>query len=247
MGFWEEIAKFLRDDADVSALKAKFDDFKTGQINEQISGVLKNKDKILDEKKALQAEYEALKKSISGFESKGITPEKFEELTVELEALRNNVANPDDMKERETLFLDRGKNLKEKELRPEIDRLSAELDAAKNDVADYKARYQKYMAKNEIVKTLNDLHVDYDDFWLDGFMAKAKVEYIDAEDQLDISLWLQDQKSVVPMEDWKKIFPNSVQGKRMIKAPKNVGGGAGGSGVAGGNVDPKAMYDNFFK
>lgn len=247
MNFWEKIAQSLRDDVDVEAIKADFEAFKTSQINDQIGGVLKNKEKILDEKKALQAELEQIKQQMANFEEAGITADKYAEMEVELESLRKNVANPDDMKEKESLFLDRGKNLKEKELRPEIERLSAELQSTQDSLQDYKARYQKYMAKNEVAGILKELNVEYDDLWFDGFMNKAQFEYIDSEDRMEVSLWLQEQKSVVPIDDWKKVFPNSTQGKKMIKAPKNIGGGAGGSNNPGGKVDPKDYYSGMFK
>jgi len=233
--FREVIAPALGEGADVEAIKSKFEAFK----NEQLSGVIQNKEKILDEKKALQKELEDVKASIKGFQDADITLEKYQELEVELEALKKNVSNPDELKEKETLLLDRGKILKEKELTPIIDKLTVDFDGASKQLEEYKAKYQKYMVQNQVTKMLNDLHVQYDDIWLGGFMNKAKIEYDESSDTFDINLYLQDQNTTVPIADWKKVWPTTEHGKRMIKAPANYGGGAGGSG----NGPAKDMKD----
>ena len=224
--FQDVIAPALGEGADVEAIKSKFEAFK----NAQLSGVIQNKEKILDEKKAVQKELEDARGKIKAFQDANISVEKFQELEVEVESLKKNVSNPDELKEKETLLLDRGKTLKEKELTPVIEKLTSDLELTTSQLVDYKSKYQRYMVQNKVTKMLSDMHVQYDDLWLDGFMHKAKVEYDEASDTLDINLYLQDQNTTVPIEDWKKVWPTTEHGKRMIKAPTNYGGGAGGSG-----------------
>jgi hypothetical protein len=230
MDFWEKIAEFLRDDVEVNSLKAQFETYK----NDQISGVIKNKEKILDEKKALQAELDELKQKTADYEKHDISVDKFMEMEIELESLKQNVTNPEELKAKETMLMDRGKTLKEKELSPVIEKLTSDLEGTSKQLEEYKVKYQKYMAQNQITKVLSDLHVQYDDMWFDGFMSRAKVEYDESNDSMDINLYLQDQNTTVPLEDWKKVWPTTEHGKRMIKAPTNYGGGAGGAGNAPG-------------
>lgn len=244
MDFWEQLASALREDANVDELKSKFEAYK----QEQLNGVIANKDKILGEKKELQAELETMKKQFQPFVENEITYEMFNELQVENESLKKNSDSPEDMKEKEKFVLEQGKNLKEKELRPEIEKLQKELDAVQGDREQYRNRYQQYRVQKEVVGMLKDMGVEYDDLWLDGLLAKSKFDYNDIEDKLEIELYAPENKSTVPIEDWKKIFPNSTQGKKMIKAPKNVGGSArGGVGIDGNKkLEPKDIYSGMF-
>lgn len=246
MDFWEMLAKSLREDANVEELKAKFDEFK----NEQLNGVISNKEKILKEKKDIQAELDELKKNFKPFLDNEVTFQMYTELQVENEALKKSSNSPDDIKEREKSILDQGKTLKEKELRPEIERLQAELDSRDSNLKQYSERYQRYRVENEVVGSLKELGVEYDDVWLDGLLNKSKFEYNEIEDKMEIELYVPENKSVVPLDDWKKIFPNSTQGKKMIKAPKNVGGSSRGGGFGFGDkkqLSPEDVYGGMFK
>jgi hypothetical protein len=250
MNFWEKIASFLREDADVSSLQAEFNSFVESQVNEKINGVISNKDKILGEKKQVQAELDALREKFGRFEEANVSFNEYEQLQVELEALRKNSDTPEDVKEREKMILSQGKSLKEKELVPEIEKLRAQVDTLNSELSNYQNRYHKYRVQNEVVSTLQDMGVEYDDIWLEGLLSRSKFEYIESEDRLDIELYSPENKSVVPLADWKRVFPNSVQGKRMIKAPANVGGSASGGGGRDGKkgpVNPKDLYSGLFQ
>ena len=243
MNFWETLASNLREGVDVETLKGEFEAFK----NEQVAGVIKNKEAILDEKKKLQTEFDNFKQQFQAFEDAGITIEKFNELQVENESLKKVSDSPEDIKEKERLFLEQGKSLKDKELQPLIDKLNKQLEMAVSDRDEYQNRYHRYRVQNEVVDTLTGLGVEYDDIWLDGFLSKSKFEYDSSADKMIIELYLPENKTTVPVEDWKKIFPNSVQGKRMIKAPVNKGGGArGGLGDPNKPISTKDAYAGMF-
>lgn len=241
MEFWDKLADSLREDVDVDSLKKQFETWK----NEQISGVIQNKEKILEEKKNLQSKMDEMQKQFQPFIENELTYDKFEELQVENEALKKASESPEDSKEKEKIFLEQGKNVKEKELRPEIERLQKEHESVNKDLEEYKERYQKYRVKNEVVSTLKKLNVEYDDFWLDGLMNRSKFEYNSVDDEMSIELFVPENGTTVPIADWVKIFPNTTQGKKMIKAPQNTGGGAS-RGASAGRLEPKEMYKGMF-
>lgn len=243
MNFWEELAKSLRDDADVEALKAKFDTF----LNEQLTGVIKNKDTILAEKKNLQEEFNTLKEQYKDFIDEEVTYEDYVNMKSELDSIKQNGDTPPEgQKEKEKMLVDQGKSLKEKELKPEIEHLKKDYEETLSTLQDYRDKYQSYRVRNEVQDLLKSMHVEYDDFWLEGFLNRAKIEYSEVDDSLDIELYNGDSKSTLPLEDWKKLFPNSEQGKRMIKAPKNVGGGANGGNTNSSRVKPTETFKGMF-
>jgi hypothetical protein len=243
MNFWEDvIIPSMKEGVDLESLKTQFDEFNTNQV----SGLAASKEKILNEKKKLQAQFDEMSNKYGWLDTAELSKEKFDELQVELDSFRKNSQNPEDVKDREKSILEQGKLLKEKELNPRLEELDKQLEMIAHEKKQYMDRYKNYRVEKEVKDTLSEMGVEYDPLWLDGLMTRSKFEYNEHDDIMEIELWSTDAKSTIPITDWVKVFPGTTTGKKMIKAPQNFGGGARGGSGSNGPEAPEDAYDNMF-
>lgn len=216
-------------------------------VTESVSGVIKNRDKILTEKKALAEEMEGLNKQVQFLKDEGITPEIWKEMKEKAE-LGAQTDNKDIQAETRKAY-EQGKKAMEAELTPKLKEFGDKVSELTQAQEAMRNRHISALKDSELSRVLNKLNVETDPFWLRGLSSSANVEYIEAADKVEIALPNpNDESQMIPLSDWAKLFPVSEEGKRRIKV-QNIGGGAGGSGSSGGNR-PRTLEDsigNLFK
>lgn len=231
--FKEKVAPFLREDANVDLLRAEFEKAVSTLAMEQVPGVIKNKEEILNEKKALQAELSELKEKFSPFEENEVTFETYNQIKSEYDALKATGGEGTLDKEREAEIYNRGKKSQEEALTPMIKKLQEENQKYQESLKNVNSKYVDFRARNEILKSLEEMGIEYNDFWLEGLLRKSEINYNDQEDKVEISVAYDG--GMIPLSDWKNVYPESEAGKKMRRAPINTGGGAhGGRGGKGG-------------
>lgn len=201
-------------------------------VTDYNSGLIENKNTILSEKKTLQAKLEELETKYAAFEDRGISVEEYEAMKTRIAEIESGKA-PDNAEELAAAY-EKGKRAMQEQLAPKIkeaEKKVTELDKEKKTLLD---KHINALKDIELKKALSDLHVEADAYWFKGFSSSAEIQYNDVEDKLTVQLPSPSNPlERIPIEDWKKQFPDSKEGKRMIKVPDNYGGGANGSNGKG--------------
>jgi len=201
-------------------------------ISDNISGVLQNKEKILGEKKKLEAEFKALKESAGPLIEKGITLDQFAKLQTELEEARSKAGgNSDDIKVLQEKFYEQGKRSMEQELSPKLKEFEQKFTGLEKEKSEMFNKYINTLKKNQIIEAVKKLNIQADNYWLAGFSSQSEQEYIETEDRLNLMVPnpVDPSGPRVPLQDWMKLFPTTAEGKKMIVAPVNSGSGSIGS------------------
>jgi len=202
-------------------------------VNDSIAGVIENKEKILGEKKDLQKKFEELHGKFKPFEENGVSFEEFSKIKQEYEVLKSkpNDGNSENLKKIQEQYYEMGKNQRNQEVQPLLKELQEKMEMETKKAQEVENRYINNLMRAEITKTIRDIGVEADDFWLQGFLSTADHEYNPAEDKVNISVRNPQDPSgpKIPLRDWAKLYPQTPQGKSMIKAPRNTGAGATGA------------------
>lgn len=226
------LAPTLKEGADLDSIKNALNDYVTKQNEEFTQGLRTNRDTILDEKKKLAEDLKAVKEQYSFLEGKEFNADTYNNLMAELETYKSSAnKNDDEFRTQLTEQYEKGKKAYEETISPTLNSLKMQLEEAQKSTGDYKQKYQNYLVENKLRSTLSNMGVEADDYWFEGFRNKAKAEF--GENGInDISVY--HDGGYIPIGDWEKIFPTTERGKKMIKAPVNVGGAGHGSKGSGG-------------
>lgn len=234
--FSEVIAPSLKDGADLDVLKNSFSEYVTKQNEEFTNGLRENRDKILDEKKKVSQDFDTYKAQYGFLEGKDFTADVYNQMVSDLDSYKSS-ANNDAEEVRKQLVeqYNAGKKAYEESITPTLNSLKLKLEETETDRDKFQSQYKNYLKDSVIRSTLNEMHVEADDFWMEGLKNSAKVEYDDSGNIKDI--FVRHGEGHIPIQDWKKVFPTTDRGKKMIKAPVNVGGAGHGSKGSGGEVN----------
>ena len=220
----------------------KLDTGLTEVVNDQIQGVIKSKEKILGEKKTLQAQFEEMNNKYKYFVENEIDPAKYQDLAQKLELAQTASSTPEEIKELQQKFYEQGQKTKEQELNPKLEALQSQIDQITGQFQAKDQKYRDTLKQNALNGALNKLGIQADNFWLSGFYASADAEYIETEDRIDIQMPnpIDPNSPKIPLSDWVKMFPGTDEGKRLIPAPRNGGAGASGSNGTPGKTQSLA-------
>lgn len=195
-----DLSKFLDENGGISAEKVKtleteVNAYVKTKTDEATEGILKNKNELLEEKKNAQ--------------------KKLNEALAEMEKMKRFDEGDDDSKKR----IDEIKKVVENQFKPEIERLTGELDS-------YKKKLEASTVTESILKTFDKINITdpvYREDLLEIFKTKAKViENIVTIDEKPLDSYLQ---------EWSA----TDRGKRYISDPGNLGGGSA-DGKPGGDT-----------
>lgn len=207
-------------------------------VNANTLGVVNNKETILKEKKELEKQFKELEAKLKPYSDNNLSVEQVLKMKQELELLKaSGTATPEEIKSLQQKFYEQGKAQQKLEIEPQLNEFKNKVGLYEGQVKELSEKYRKKLTEVEVARTLQDLRVTPDNFWLTGFMASAKAEYLEAEDRMSISVPnpIDPNGPYIPLNDWAKIFPQTEAGKKMIPAPQNSGTGAYGSSSKGGS------------
>lgn len=220
-------------------------------VNASINGVIENKEKILGEKKKLSEELDKIREKAQPFLDNGVSYDQFKEAQAELEELKaKGLAGAGvDINKIQTEFYEQGKKQMQQELTPKLKEFEEAQKLLEKQKEDMYAKYRKTLKRNALEEALSGLNLQVDSYWKDGFYAQADDEYIEAEDKVVIQVPnpIEPDGPKIPLNDWKKLFPQSELGKKLIKAPASNGSSSVGSdGKPTGNQDIGDYMNNMF-
>lgn len=221
-------------------------------VNDSVKSVIKNKDEILAEKKTLQERHKALEEQLENvkpFIENEVSFDEYERIRTEMEEIRDKQEQQPDVAKLKNEYFEQGKRTATQELTPKLSDLEKQLKQYESDQQKMQEQYRETLKKNELNRTLQELGVKADSFWIDGFYAKADAEYIETENRVAITLPHPSDPSIgrLPLADWARIFPQTEQGQRMIVAPQTTGAGARGSdGQGGKHINLQQHIDGMF-
>lgn len=233
MPFFEDVVvPSLQEGVDVDEFRNSFEAYVSKQSEESAKGLAKNKESILEEKKAIQAQLSEMKEKYGFLEDKEFSMDTYNTLMSELETYKASAAeNQDDFRQQLNSQYEKGKQAMEEQIKPKLNSLDLQLKEAMEAKEKYQNSYRDYMAESRLRASLSKIQAEPDEFWFEGFKNKAQIEY-DDDGIKDISVY--HEGTYLPIGDWEKIFPTTERGKKMIKAPLNIGAGGKGSGSNGG-------------
>jgi hypothetical protein len=219
----------LKDGIDVDFIKTGFDEYINKKGEEFSSGLRKNRDEILAEKKEIAKRYEEFQDRYSFLEGKEITPESYNKLLSDLDTYKASASKSDEeLSQRLSDQFEKGKKSYEELMTPKFNSLEMKLKEAEQLRDGYQDRYRNYLKDNVLRRSLSKMNAEFDDFWFEGFKASSKVDYDDEGNIKMVSI--KHDGGYLPLEDWERLFPNTDRGKKMIKVAPNSGGGSPGSG-----------------
>ncbi len=233
----EIIAPYLKEGTDVDSVLGSVGAYIEAQNKEYTSGLISNRDKIKQEKTEIESKYKELNSKYSWLDSleNPLTQESYADLISQMDTLKTSVSkNAEDFSKQLDAKYQAGKEAAAASFNPTIQGLEAKLKTATESEGMYRSKYENYQVESKLRETINKLGVQADPFWFKGLRASAVPQF--GENGLE-SLALPDANgNMLPIEDWSKSFVNSEQGKKMIPAGYNTGGGALGSGSGGGAI-----------
>lgn len=257
MEFFDQVvAPSLAEGADVDVLRKELDEYVTKRNNEFTTGLRTNKDEILAEKRALDEAFTAYKEKYATFEENEFTADSYNSLMAELDRYKaSSEAKDEDIRSQMTEQYEKGKQAMESQVKPTINSLELKLNNAIDERDKFKSEYHNHLSENALRRALNSMGAEPSDFWFDGFKNKAQFSYDDQTHGLkNINVW--HEGNYLPLEDWKKVFPTSKEGKRMIKPGPTLGAGSHSSAAGGAPTtldaiesmtDPKAQMEALAK
>ena len=233
----EILAPYLREEADVDSVLQNVSSFVETQAKDFTAGLAKNRDQIKAEKEEIKQKYNEVVSRYGWLDSleKPLTQESYSDLMSQMDTLRTSVADTADQfsKQLDDKY-NAGKQAAAASYEPKLQGFQEKLKVAEHMANDYRSKFENYQVENKLRETISNLGIQADNFWFNGLKASAEAQF--GEKGLE-SLALPDANgNKLPLEDWAKSFVNSEQGKKMIHAGYNVGGGAHGSGNGGGGI-----------
>lgn len=235
-------------------IDGKYAELETGfneAVKESETGLRKNRDDLLTEKKEAVTALEALKEATKGIDIKEYTRLVEEE---EERKIRKEAGEDDDNETDETLKKELSEakiNLArlEKKAERELKEVTDKLEAATTLATDREKRLFGSEKVSSLNKAFDDFNIkpEFRSILRDALGTKTTVE-IDDEGKLAVTI-VGDDAVPLPVEDYFKNWSVTDAAKPYIGAKANKGGGAGGGG-GGGNedeiVDPKTVYEGQF-
>lgn len=209
------------------------------QENEKYTeNLTKNKNTILEEKRAIKAEYDEYKGKYGFLDSieGGFSQETYADMQSQIETLKASTSqNADEIAQKMNDRYEAGKEAASSTYTPQLTAYEMKVKQATEERDRYKAQYQDFQVKDKITKAIGAIGAQPDEFWLDGFKASAKPNF---DDNGLTELSVRHKGNYIPIEDWINVFPTTNEGKKMIPAGFNTGGGArgSGSGASGGKL-----------
>lgn len=211
--------------------------------NEEFSKVVGKKEELLDEKKKLQREYYEFKEKAEPLVGMGITPQSIEEMKKKIEQFENQDINNPDLKALQERYYAQGKQTTEAEFTPKIQDLEQKYKEYESKYTETQQKYVDTLKQHEIDKVLSDLNVKSLPTWKRGFLADAEAVFDDVAGRISVRVPNPSKPSEkVPLEDWKKLFPLSDEGKSMIQPLPNYGSGANGGNGNGNKQESLADH-----
>ena len=248
MDFKELLRQSLKEDVDFSVIEAALDSY-VQKLNEDYTvNLAENKNKILGEKKNLQAEFEAYKESMSWVESANLTQEMYEQMNNDIESLRtSSSANDVEFQTKLGERFEAGKKAADKTYKPQIDSLQIQIKNLESKLESRNAQYVQYRVKSELMKALSEMKIEYSSYWFNGLLSSVAYETDASGNEIEINVPTDMGSGFqeLPLKDWIKYFPQTDEGKKMIKVLPNSGGGA--SGGSGGNGEQPETTEDVYK
>jgi len=246
MDFLELLRQSLKEDVDFSTIQPALEAYTKAYAEQFTTGLAESKNKILGEKKNLQAEFDSFRDTVTWVEENSLTQETFEDMKNELETLRANASsNGTDLQEKLSERFEAGKKAANKVAQPQIDASNLKIKDLEAKLSKKTDQYVQYRVRNSLTEALNKMRVEHSQYWFNGLLNSVKYEVDENGDHIDISV-PTDMGQEIPLKDWINYFPTTEEGKKMIKAPINVGGGAlGGSGKNGDKDAPKSVAEQY--
>lgn len=239
MEFIEKLLASLREDVNADEIKAGLESHIKIKVEEEMPKLKEAKDTILTEKKTIQKELKLLKDSVKWIEDNEMDAEKFKELMQKMETLEatNSTSSADIATIKQEMF-DSGKKVKANELQPLLDKAIEGQKLNLDKANDYQGKYIEYQKEILLNNVFDKLHIDNNPFTRRGIKSYAKTDFNDMDDKLTITMYDPSQDKHIPLSDWVTSFPNTDEGKSIIKVPASTGGGAKGGAGTGSEDGP---------
>lgn len=232
----ELIEPYLKEEGvDRELLVGSLTEYVNQAKNSEVEKLAANKQEILEEKRALNDKYKALNESVSWLSSldEPLTQEKYADMVSEMATLKDGInKTEEDMLDKLNKKYEAGKDNAALSFQPKVDSLTMKLKEAEKLRDDYRNKFQNYQVQNKLNEAIQKTGAQPQEFWREGFMNAAKATF--NEEGLE-SISVRHNGTHIPLEEWVSVFPNTKEGKTMIPAAINTGGGARGSGSGSSN------------
>lgn len=239
----EMIEPYLKEEGvDRDALIGSLTNYVEKEKNGAIEPLAANKQEILNEKRELNEKFKALNESVSWLNSLDdpLTHEKYNDMLSEMATLKEGMnKSEEDLADKLNKRYEAGKDNASQLFQPKLDSLTERLKLAESARDDYKQKFQDFQVQNKINEAFQKIGATPDENWRDGFMLHAKSTF--GDNGLE-GISVRHNGMQIPLEEWMNVFPNTPEGKKLILAPVNVGGGAKGGDGKGGS-GPKTLED----
>jgi hypothetical protein len=238
----EMIEPYLKaEGVDRDALVGNITDYVEKAKNSAVEPLAANKQEILNEKKELSEKYKTLNESVSWLNNldEPLTQEKYNDMISEMTTLRDGSSkSEEELADKLNQKYQAGKENAGSLYQPKLDALTQKLKETEGSRTDYKNKFQNYLVQNKINEAIQKTGATPSEFWREGFMAASKPTF--NEEGLE-GISVRHNGTQIPLEEWVNVFPNTDEGKRIIPAGVNTGGGA--KGGASGSKSPKTLDD----
>ena len=205
-------------------------------LEERTLGLKTNRDTILGEKKKAVDDLHDITEKYSYFDTNAINPEDYQKMKEDYELLKLSAKDtPPDIKEQQKEWQERGKTIGEANFKPKLEESNAKLALATKEVVDLKSKYLKTRKENLLNEALREVGAVPDLYWKQGFFDTAKMDYDEINDNVSIEVKHPTTGMLMPLDDWKVQLPETPEGKRIIPARLDLGGGGNGGGGNGNN------------
>lgn len=240
-----KVKALLKDDAaaDATVMDGLLTDY-LSVLDEKTEGLKTNRDTILGEKKALTEEFNLLKEQHEFFVTNEVTPDSYKVFKDEFDIMKSAITGSTE-KEKQfgELRFNEGKSFTENIFKPRLTEAETKASIAEKKAETSQSKYLNSRMLNKLNEALKELNAKPDGYWKQGFIDSAIMEYNEDTDAMDIQIKTPGSNSPLPLSDWMKQFPDTPEGKRIIPAALNLGGGAnGGAGGAPAKIEDMGEY-----
>jgi hypothetical protein len=209
----------------------------TEAVNEEISGLRANKDKILQEKKDLSIKVDNLSKKVDSFDFTG-----YNDMKQQLE--KDKLIKSGSSQELADL------QLSVTRLETERDNLAQKLEDSTTATEDIRTKLADRSISAALTKAFTDAGVLSDTLTVleSAFFGRAEAQHKD-DGSVEV-LIKTPEGGLLPVKDWVDGWASSPQAKPFLKANATSGGGAGGSNGTGGKSKSQMTLDeqtNYYK
>lgn len=215
-------------------------------LEAKTEGLKTNKETILGEKKVLAEQMKAITEQYQYFTENEVTAESYQTMKEEYDGLKTTIAaSSDKEKQFGDMRFNEGKVFGENTYKPKLAEAETKTKILEKDTESLKAKYLDSRKMNELDNVLRELNAKPDQYWKQGFVNSAIMEYNESTDTMEIQIKTPGSASPLPLADWKSQFPDTPEGKRIIPAKANLGGGGpGGGGQTPDKIENMGEYLN---